>query len=99
MTIAKTMDGRFVPHDIWKGITGASAIIADLTGVNANVAYEVGLADAIGREVVLICQNTEVPFDFLGQRLIVYEDSVQGALELRKRLQKRLSEVRRQESA
>ena len=99
MTIAKTMDGRFVPHDIWKGITGASAIIADLTGANANVAYEVGLADAIGREVVLICQNTEVPFDFLGQRLIVYEDSVQGALELRKRLQKRLLEVGRQNSS
>ena len=85
-SIAKEMEGRFIPHDIWKGITGSALIIADLTGANANVAYEIGLADALGREVILIAQGTNVPFDFLAQRLIVYKDTVQGSIELRRKL-------------
>lgn len=88
--IAKMMKGRYVPHDIWRGITGAKCIVADITGANANVAYEIGLADAIGRELVLISQDEDVPFDFLGQRLIVYKDSVAGSLKLRKNLYDRL---------
>jgi hypothetical protein len=93
-TIAKTMEGRYVPRDIWQGISGSSVIIADLTGENANVAYEVGLADAIGREVVLICQDSKVPFDFLGQRLIIYENSIAGAIALKKELTERLKKIK-----
>lgn len=93
-TIAKTMEGRYVPRDIWQGISGSSVIIADLTGANANVAYEVGLADAIGREVVLICQDSKVPFDFLGQRLIIYENSIAGAIALKKELTERLKKIK-----
>lgn len=93
-TIAKTMEGRFIPHDIWQGITGSGVMIADLTGANANVTYEVGLADAIGREVVLLCQDTEVPFDFLGQRLIVYKDSIAGGKSLKSDLTDRLVSIK-----
>lgn len=92
--IAKNMQGRFVPHDIWQGITGSEVLIADLTGANANVTYEVGLADAIGCNVVLICQNNDVPFDFLGQRLIVYENSVQGTFTLKDQLVKSLKSIK-----
>ena len=93
-TIAKTMEGRFVPHDIWHGITGSGVIIADLTGANANVTYEVGLSDAIGCDVILICQGTKVPFDFLGQRLILYENTVEGAVVLRNKLTDRLKQIK-----
>lgn len=93
-TIAKTMEGRYVPRDIWQGISGSAVMIADLTGANANVAYEVGLADAIGREVVLICQDSKVPFDFLGQRLIIYENSIAGAIALKKELTERLKKIK-----
>jgi hypothetical protein len=89
-TIAKSMEGRFVPHDIWNGITGAGVIVADLSGANPNVTYEVGLADVLGREVIMICQGTKVPFDFLGQRLVQYEDSLTGARLLREELTTRL---------
>ncbi|HKQ08159.1 MAG TPA: hypothetical protein VJ464_23740 [Blastocatellia bacterium] len=92
--IAKEMEGRFVPYDIWKGITGSALMIADLTGANANVAYEVGLADALGREVILICQDSNVPFDFLAQRLIVYKNAVQGAFELRQKLSDKIKNSR-----
>lgn len=84
--IAKNMKGRFIPNDIWRGITGAGVIVADLSGKNPNVTYEMGLADVLGKYVVLIAQDDKVPFDFLGQRLIVYEDSLPGSLKLREEL-------------
>jgi len=93
-SIAKNMEGRFIPNDIWRGITGAGLIIADLSGANPNVTYEIGLADVLGREVVLICQSGDVPFDFLGQRLIIYENTVAGALTLREGLTSRLNEFK-----
>lgn len=89
--IAKSMGGRFIPNDIWTGITGSGIIIADLTNANPNVSYEIGLADVLGREVILICQGDKVPFDFLGQRLIVYQDSIAGTLKLREELIDRLN--------
>ena len=92
-TIAKTMDGRFVAHDIWDGITGSEIIIADLTGANPNVTYEVGLADAIGRRVILIAQHQEVPFDFHGHRLILYENTIEGGLSLQQDLHHALSSI------
>ncbi|UCE58746.1 MAG: response regulator transcription factor [Phycisphaerales bacterium] len=92
--VASTMDGRFVARDIWEGVSGSGVILADLTGANANVTYEIGLADAIGREVVLIGQSLSVPFDFLGHRLIAYENSVPGALELRNKLTDRLRGIK-----
>lgn len=88
--IAKNMEGRFIPNDIWRGITGAGVIVADLSGANPNVTYEVGLADVTGKEVILITQQTNVPFDFLAQRLILYEDSLPGSLTLREELTQRL---------
>jgi hypothetical protein len=93
--IAKQMDGRYIPHDIWSGITGSGIIIADLTGSNPNVAYELGLADAIGREVILLSQSSEVPFDFAGQRLIIYENNLGGASKLLQSLETRLRELRK----
>jgi hypothetical protein len=68
LLVAKNMDGRFIPSDIWQGITSAAVVIADITDANPNVAYEIGLADVLGKEVVLLCQGNTVPFDFLGQR-------------------------------
>jgi hypothetical protein len=94
LLIAKNMDGRFIPHDIWQGITAAAVIVADITDGNPNVAYEIGLADVIGKEVVLLCQGNEVPFDFLGQRLICYEDTMKGSIVLREELTARLRQIR-----
>jgi hypothetical protein len=88
--IAKNMPSRFVPHDIWRGITAAGVIVADLSGANPNVTYEVGLADVAGKDVVLIAQQAEVPFDFQAQRLILYENSLPGSLILREELKDRL---------
>jgi hypothetical protein len=91
--VARNMDGRFIPNDIWKGITAAAVIVADITDGNPNVAYEIGLADVLGKEVVLLCQGNKVPFDFSGQRLICYENTMKGSVVLREELTARLRRV------
>jgi len=64
---------------IWEHIKKARILIADITGRNANVFYELGLAHAINKEVILITQNIrDIPFDLKHYRCIVYEDSVAG---------------------
>lgn len=94
LLIAKNMDGRFIPHDIWQGITAAAVLIADITDGNPNVAYEIGLADVLGKDVILLCQGNDVPFDFLGQRLICYENTMKGSIVLREELTARLRRAR-----
>lgn len=92
---ADEKDGRIVMNDIWEGISRARVVIADLTSKNPNVTYEVGLADVLGKEVVLLSQTpNDVPFDFLGLRLITYENSIGGVEKLTNQLEKRLNNLR-----
>jgi hypothetical protein len=97
---ADEKDGRIVMNDIWEGISRARVIIADLTSKNPNVTYEVGLADVLGKDVVLLSQTPQdVPFDFLGVRLITYENSLGGVKKLTTELGKRLANLRPIEAA
>lgn len=55
--------------DIVTGIANADVIIADLTGLNANVFYELGLAHAMNKKVIIITQDIdELPFDIKSYR-------------------------------
>lgn len=59
--------------DIVWGIYKADVIIADLTGLNANVFYELGLAHAMNKKVIIITQNLEeLPFDIRSYRANEY---------------------------
>jgi len=60
--------------DVWRMIQDARVLVADLTEKNANVFYELGLAHAIGKPVVLIADNIgDVPFDLQPLRVILYD--------------------------
>lgn len=51
-------------QNIVEGINMADVVIADLTGLNPNVFYELGLAHAMDKKVIIITQNiSELPFD------------------------------------
>lgn len=64
---------------IWTKICSAEIIIADLTGKNPNVFYEVGIAHALGKEVILLTQNSEdVPFDLRHIKYIDYTMTKRG---------------------
>lgn len=59
---------------IWSGITAAKVLVAELTGRNPNVFYELGLAHAVNKPVVLISSNQDdVPFDLQHIRVIYYD--------------------------
>src|SRR2546425_4845773 len=57
-----------------KGIQAARVLVAELTGRNPNVLYELGLAHALHKPVVLVSSNKDdVPFDVQHVRVIYYE--------------------------
>ena len=59
---------------IWRGINNAKVLIAELTTRNVNVFYELGLAHALQKPVVLVAANEpDVPFDLKHIRVIYYD--------------------------
>lgn len=59
---------------IWSGINSARVLVAELTTRNANVFYELGLAHALRKPVILVSSNRDdVPFD-LGHVRVIYYD-------------------------
>jgi hypothetical protein len=75
---------REIMDHVWTGIRRADVVIADITRQNANVFYEIGLAHALGKEVILLSQDPEAPFDIRAHRRITYraEDLASLAKEL-----------------
>jgi hypothetical protein len=63
-----------IMDQIWSGLTNAKILIAELTGRNPNVFYELGLAHALNKPVVLVSSNDQdVPFDLRHIRVIYYD--------------------------
>src|SRR5207302_8589290 len=57
-------------------IQSAKVLVAELTGKNANVFYELGLAHALGKPVILVSETIDdVPFDLQPLRVILYDKS------------------------
>jgi nucleoside 2-deoxyribosyltransferase len=62
---------------IYRQIELADLIVADMTGQNSNVFYEVGYAHAKGKLCILLTQNADdIPFDLKHHRHIVYGNSI-----------------------
>lgn len=60
--------------DIWSYTKAAKLVLADLTGKNPNVFYELGLAHALAKPVVLVAESmSDVPFDLRALRVIEYD--------------------------
>lgn len=60
--------------DIWRMTKDAKIILADLSGKNPNVFYELGLAHAIGKPVILVVESMDdVPFDLRALRVLEYD--------------------------
>lgn len=63
-----------IVSDLWRMIQEAKVLLAELTTKNANVFYELGLAHAIGKPIVLISETLDdVPFDLQQLRVLLYD--------------------------
>ncbi|HEY4643426.1 MAG TPA: hypothetical protein VJH03_10515 [Blastocatellia bacterium] len=73
-TRADELYGREIVEDIWQGICASRLVIAETTGRNANVLYELGIAHTVGKETVLLAQTKDdIPFDLLHLRYVLYD--------------------------
>jgi hypothetical protein len=73
---------------VFESINKARFVIADMTGRNPNVFYEVGYCHAIGKEIILCTQSAnDIPFDLRGYNHIVYSGKIN---ELEQAIQERV---------
>ena len=62
-----------IMKDILLGLSDSDLIVADLTGLNPNVHYELGIAHALNKPVVMLTQDiSTLPFDLRSYRVIGY---------------------------
>lgn len=76
LTAERVDEQRFtetILERIYRQIHAADFVIADVTGRNPNVFYEVGYAHAIDKPCILITQNiSDIPFDLKHHRHLEY---------------------------
>jgi hypothetical protein len=71
-----------LPH-ILTNILEARIIIANIDGRNPNVFYELGIAHAFDKTVILLASSIDsVPFDLRNQRIIIWRDKEELETEL-----------------
>ncbi len=65
-----------VMEQIRSAIQQARMCIADLTGKNPNVLFELGIAQTLGKPTIIMTQDiNDIPFDIRHQRVIVYDSA------------------------
>jgi hypothetical protein len=84
-----------IVHDIWTLTQQAKIILADLSGKNPNVFYELGLAHALTKPAILITESMDdVPFDLRSLRVIVYDKNEPNWGEvLKKKIETAINEI------
>lgn len=81
-------------------IYNSDLVIANLTGNNANVMYELALRHAAAKPVIHITESIkDIPFDVNDQRTIEYVDDMSGVMELRDKLKELIKCINYEESA
>lgn len=73
-------DDLFTPtdiiEDIWQSLNAADFVIADITGRNANVLYELGIAHTLAKPVLILSKEAgDIPIDLATRRVILYGQS------------------------
>lgn len=70
-----------IGDQIFSSIIDADLVISNLTGLNANVMYETAVAHSFDLPTIMICEtdSPRPPFDLIGDRIIFFDDSIEGA--------------------
>jgi hypothetical protein len=80
--------------DVYESIVMARVIIAEISNRNPNVFYELGMAHAFGKDVIILTQDGEnIPFDLRRFRNCIYSQDASGYERLRQWLSNAVEEV------
>jgi hypothetical protein len=85
-----------VMEEVWAALNACRFVIAEITGGNDNVFYELGIAHTLNKPAILITQAAapeQVPFDIRHLRYIQYENTVAGGLRLRDDLKRAIERL------
>jgi hypothetical protein len=81
-----------IVEQIKDAIQSCDLVVCDLTFENPNVFYELGIAHTLGKATLMISQTgADIPFDVTHMRVVPYEDTKIGLLDLREALVAHLS--------
>ncbi|WP_316778397.1 hypothetical protein [Pedobacter antarcticus] len=87
-------DPGSIPKQILRRIVNDRLVIANLTGLNPNVMYELAVRHAVKLPVVTMAEEgTKLPFDVSDQRTIFYNDSFAGVEEAKANLERAIELV------
>lgn len=85
--------GEIITHVI-ENLVLSDIVIADLSGRNPNVFYELGVRHSVNNNTILIADNLEdVPFDLRGLRTITYKYEPEQMLKLQKSIKEAIKEI------
>lgn len=80
--------------EVWSAICNSRIILADCSGRNPNVFYELGIAHTLGKPVIMLTQRVEeIPFDLRHLRFIVYDNNKNGLNKLKLELASAIQQV------
>jgi len=80
-----------IPEQIFRQLRDCPVVIADLTGANPNVMYELGLRHTTGLVTIQIGEKGRLPFDVAAIRTIMFKRTEAGLVQARKDLSKALA--------
>jgi nucleoside 2-deoxyribosyltransferase len=85
-------------RDILQNIVEADLIIAEVTGRNPNVFYELAVAHTLGKPTIMLTRDyQDIPFDLKAYRMIVYDISLDKANTLKRDLTRAVQVAEREE--
>ncbi len=83
-----------IPKQVILEVFSCDLAIANLTGKNPNVMYELALRHCFGKPVIIIAQEgTNLPADVTSERTIFYVNDALGVIDLRNRLRNTVKSI------
>jgi hypothetical protein len=80
-----------IPEQAFRLLRDSPLVIADLTGANGNVMYELGLRHTTGKLTIQIGERDRLPFDIVVIRTILFKRTEGGLVEARRKLAQALA--------
>lgn len=83
-----------IPKQVILSIYNSDLVIANMTGNNPNVMYELALRHCFGTPAIMIAEEgTKIPADIVSERTIMYINDAQGVIELKKTLENMIRQI------